>query len=273
MAFAPAWGRGFFLDPMAERETEPRDTAARQHLKNARVLVVGVGALGCPATLQLAAAGVGTLVLIDPDRVELSNLHRQILHRTSAIGTPKVASATARLRKRFPTVQVEPHAETLSEDNLPELFGAADFVIDATDGVAAKFLINDGAVRCGRPFSHAGILGFLGQTMTVLPGRTTCYRCLFPAPPPPDDVPTCQEAGVVGGIAGVIGSLQAGEAIKYLTGDGELLTDRLLTYDALSGRWRRVRLARNPRCPVCALPAARAGVAPLDATGAPRYGS
>ncbi len=258
---------------MTKRDTEPHDAAARQHLAEASVLVVGVGALGCPAALHLAAAGVGTLVLIDPDRVELSNLHRQILHRTGAVGMSKVASATARLRERFPTVRIEPHDGTLSEGNLPELFGAADFVIDATDGVAAKFLINDGAVRCGRPFSHAGVLGFVGQTMTILPGRTTCYRCLFPAPPPPGDVPSCQEAGVVGGIAGVIGSLQAGEAIKYLTGHGELLTDRLLTYDALSGRWRRVRLARNPRCPVCAPPAVEAAAAPLDATSAPRYGS
>lgn len=256
----------------------------RQRLADARVVVVGVGALGCSAALHLAAAGVGTLVLIDPDRVELSNLHRQILHRTSAVGTHKVASAAARLRERFPTTRVEPRAEALTDDNLPELFRAASFVVDATDGVAAKFLINDGAVRCGRPFSHAGILGFIGQTLTVLPGRTTCYRCLFPAPPPPGDVPTCQEAGVVGAIAGVIGSLQAGEAIKHLTGEGELLTDRMLTYDALSGRWRHVRLARNPRCPVCAPPAVSAGVSPveagaspagppLDATGTPRYGS
>jgi len=135
--------------------------------------------------------------------------------------------------------------------------------------VAAKFLINDGAVRCGRPYSHAGILGFLGQTMTVLPGRSACYRCLFPQPPDPDEVPTCQAAGVVGGIAGVIGALQAAEAVKYLTGQGELLTDRLLTYDALADRWRRVRLAPNPRCPVCAAGPHRAR---LDAADPARYG-
>lgn len=231
---------------------------AAQRLAAARVLVVGVGALGCPAAIGLAAAGVGTVVLIDPDRVELSNLHRQLLHRADAIGTLKVESAAARLRERFPRLQVEIHAAALQPSNLPGLFAAVDFVIDATDGVAAKFLVNDGAVRCGRPYSHAGILGFIGQTMTVLPGRSTCYRCLFPQPPDPDDVPTCQAAGVVGGIAGVIGSLQAAEAVKYLTRQGELLTDRLLTYDGLADRWRRVRLAPNPRCPLCTAGAQRA---------------
>ena len=260
---------------MTTRGTEPA-AATRERLAHGRVLVVGVGALGCPAALHLAAAGVGQLVLIDPDRIELSNLHRQILHRTSGVGTAKVASAAALLRDRFPAVQIEPHAEALGPDNLPELFRTVDFVIDATDGVAAKFLINDGAVRCGRPYSHGGILGFLGQTMTVLPGRSACYRCLFPEPPAPGEIPTCQEAGVVGGIAGVIGALQAAEAIKFLAGEGELLTDRLLTYDALSGRWRRVRLARNPRCPVCAERSMEAGPSPanrpLDATGRARYG-
>jgi adenylyltransferase/sulfurtransferase len=254
-----------------------RGTGGQQRLGEARVLIVGVGALGCPAALHLAAAGVGTLVLLDPDRVELSNLHRQILHRTSAIGTPKVVSAAARLRDRFPALRVEPRVQALTAENLPDLFRAADFVVDATDGVAAKFLINDGAVRVGRPFSHAGILGFLGQTMTVLPGRSACYRCLFPDPPPPGDVPSCQEAGVIGGIAGVIGALQAAEAIKYLTGEGALSTDCLLTYDALSGRWRRVRLTRNPGCPVCAELPMAGSVSPDDrrlaATGPARYGS
>jgi molybdopterin-synthase adenylyltransferase len=238
------------LNPRTLPEAQPG--TARQRLADSRVLIVGVGALGCPAALHLAAAGIGTLVLIDPDRVELSNLHRQILHRTSGIGTRKVASAAARIGARFPEVRVETHATALSPDNLPRLFGAADFIVDATDGIGAKFLINDGAVRLRRPFSHAGVLGFLGQTMTVLPGRSACCRCLFPEPPPAGEIPSCQEAGVVGGIGGLIGALQAAEAIKYLTGDGDLLTDRLLTYDGLSGRWRHVQLTRNPRCPVCA---------------------
>jgi molybdopterin/thiamine biosynthesis adenylyltransferase len=246
------------------------ETAAVERLATARVLIVGVGALGCPAAWHLASAGVGGLILVDPDAVELSNLHRQMLHGADAIGTPKVASAAARLGHAWPALRIETHAEALTAHNCERLFAPADFVIDATDGVAAKFLINDAAVRLRRPFSHAGIIGFLGQTLTVLPGRSACYRCLFPEPPDPDEVPTCQAAGVVGGIAGVIGALQAAEAVKYLTGEGELLADRLLTFDALTGRWRRVQLARNPRCPVCAEPPIRPT---LDAAGGARYGS
>jgi molybdopterin/thiamine biosynthesis adenylyltransferase len=238
-----------------------------QRLARARVLVVGVGALGCPAAYTLAAAGVGTLVLLDPDRVELSNLHRQPLHRTDAVGMAKVESAAAALRAEFPALRVDACVERLDRDNLLGYFAAADFVVDATDGAEAKFLINDGAVRCATPFSHAGILGFLGQTMTVRPGASACYRCLFPEPPAAEEVVSCRDAGVMGGIAGLIGTIQAGEAIKHLTGLGEPLTDRLLTVDALSGRWRQVRLARNPRCRVCAAPPIHRR---LDAAGAAR---
>jgi molybdopterin-synthase adenylyltransferase len=231
-----------------------REEDEARRLAAARVLVVGVGALGCPAARVLAAAGVGTIVLVDPDRVELSNLHRQLLHGTDTIGQAKVESAAAALRREFPGVRLEPHAVRLDQDNLAELFAGADFVIDATDGAAAKFLINDGAVRCGTPFSHAGILGFLGQTLTVLPGKSACYRCLFPEPPSDAEAVSCRDAGVIGPLAGVVGTIQAGEAIKHLTGQGEPLADLLLTIDARTGRWRRVRLARNPRCPVCAAP-------------------
>lgn len=218
------------------------------------MLVVGVGALGCPAALALAAGGVGTLVLLDADRVEVSNLHRQPLYRTESIGRLKVESAAETLRARFPGLRVEARALRLDADNLAELFTPADFVIDATDGAATKFLINDGAVRCGTPFSHAGILGFLGQTLTVRPGKSACLRCLFPEPPSEAEIVSCRDAGVIGALAGVVGTLQAGEAIKHLTGHGEPLVDRLLTVDASSHRWRQVRLARNPRCPVCAGP-------------------
>jgi molybdopterin/thiamine biosynthesis adenylyltransferase len=265
---------------MTAQGTNQNGGVARHRLADARVLVVGVGALGCPAAHHLAAAGIGTLVLLDPDRVEMSNLQRQVLHRVSTIGMLKVDSAAAWVRAHYPAVRVEAPAAALTPDTLPGWFRDAHFVIDATDGATAKFLINDGAVRERRPFSHAGVLGFLGQTMTVLPGQSACYRCLFPEPPPPDEAISCADAGVIGGIAGVIGSLQAAEAIKYLSGDGELLTDRLLTYDALTGRWRHIRLPRNPRCPVCADPAAeRIGGAPaaaglrLDAADRARYGS
>jgi molybdopterin/thiamine biosynthesis adenylyltransferase len=239
-------------------------------LAASRVLIVGIGALGCPAAWHLAAAGVGALTLVDPDTVELSNLHRQPLHTTQGIGTRKAVSAAARLRREFPQLRIDAHAEAFSGANSARLLADADFVVDATDGVAAKFLLNDAAVQHRRPLSHAGILGFLGQTLTVLPGRSACYRCVFPDAPDPDEIPTCQAAGVVGGIAGVIGALQSAEAIKYLTRRGELLADQLLSFDGLSGRWRRVRLRRNPRCPVCAdlqpMPV-------LDALGGARYGS
>jgi molybdopterin/thiamine biosynthesis adenylyltransferase len=247
LASAPQAG-AFFLDAMID-ENDRNDEAAR--LQRARVLVIGLGALGCPAALHLAAAGVGTLILLDPDRVELSNLPRQILHRTSTLGMFKVDSAAARLRVRFPSVRCEPHAEALTPENLAGYFGDADFAIDATDGAAAKFLINDGAVRVRRPFSHAGIIGFLGQTMTVLPGRSACYRCLFPEPPEPGEIPSCQEAGVMAGVGGIVGALQAAEAIACVSGDGVRLAGRLLTVDALSGRWRTIEVPRNRRCPVC----------------------
>ncbi|MDX2168484.1 MAG: HesA/MoeB/ThiF family protein [Deltaproteobacteria bacterium] len=246
---------------MFSAPTDERNDAAA--LAAGHVLVVGVGALGCPAAWTLAAAGVGRLTLVDPDRVELSNLHRQVLHSTATLGQPKVESAAARLRAAFPAVTVETRAEAVTAANLPAYFAAADFVIDATDGVAAKFLLNDGAVACRRPYSHAGVLGFLGQTLTVLPGRSACYRCLFPEPPPADEVPSCQSAGVIGAIAGVIGAVQAGEALAHLTGQVPSLADHLLSFDGLTGRWRRIRVARNPRCPRCAA----VSPAALDAAG------
>lgn len=245
------------------RAAKPR--AIDPRLATARVVIVGVGALGCPAARTLADAGLGTIVLVDPDRVELSNLHRQPLHTTAAIGELKVASAATALRREFPALQVEAHAVRLDADNLAALFASAGFVIDATDGAAAKFLINDGAVRHGIALSHAGILGFLAQTMTVVPGRTACCRCLFPEPPSDEETVSCRDAGVIGPLAGIVGAIQAGEAIKHLTGQGEALHDLLLTIDARSGRWRRVRLARNPRCPVCA-PEVRRRLDAADAT-------
>jgi molybdopterin/thiamine biosynthesis adenylyltransferase len=213
--------------------------------------VVGVGGLGAPAALQLAAAGVGTLGLIDFDRVELSNLHRQIIYRTPDLGQAKVRAAAGRLAAVNPAVSLRCFDEALSTDNLFAIFRDFDFVIDATDRIGAKYLVNDGAVLCRIPFSHGGIVGFQGQTMTVLPGRSACFRCLFPTPPPIGEVATCQEAGVLGALGGSIGLVQAAEALKFASGIGSLLSDRLLTYDALGGRWRTVVLTRNRRCPVC----------------------
>jgi molybdopterin/thiamine biosynthesis adenylyltransferase len=196
-------------------------------------------------------AGVGTVGLIDADAVELSNLQRQILHQTPDLGRAKVVSAQEKLLRLNPAVTVVVHHERLQAENLPGLFRAYDFIIDATDGVTTKFLINDGAVLLGKPFSYGGIVQFTGQTLTVLPRQTTCLRCLFPEIPSADDIPTCQEAGIIGSLAGSVGLVQATEAVKYLNGDGELLTDRVLTYDALALRWRAVTVKRNPRCPLC----------------------
>lgn len=226
-------------------------TVSDPRVRDGKVLVVGVGGLGCPAALALTRAGVGTIGLIDPDVVELSNLQRQILHATPDIGRPKVDSAREKLQRVNPAVTVVAYLQRLSVENLPALFRQYDFIIDGTDGVATKFLINDGAVLLHKPFSYAGIVQFQGQTLTVVPGRSTCLRCLFPEIPSADDVPTCQESGIIGSLAGSIGTLQATAALQYLRGAGELLTDRLVTYDALALRWRDVRVRRSRHCPLC----------------------
>jgi molybdopterin-synthase adenylyltransferase len=234
-------------------------------LRRHSVLIVGVGGLGAPAALALAAAGIGTLGLADGDRVELSNLNRQILFRTGDLGASKAVIAAARLQRSHPelTVRIFDHRLTL-HDAAP-LFRTFDFVIDATDGVESKYLVNDAAVRCGVAFSHAGVLGFQGQTLTVVPGRSACLRCLFPVPPSADDLPSCQEAGILGSVAGTIGTLQAAEAVKYLLGLGRLLTDRVLTYDARAATWRAVPVQRRPACPICGDQPAEAGAAPAAA--------
>ena len=221
-------------------------------MRGATVAVVGVGALGCAAAEALAAAGVGRLVLFDADVVELSNLHRQLLHRTADLGRAKVDSAAAKLVARHPATNVEAHRERLTAVNVDTALAGVECIVDATDGFEAKFLLNDAAIRLQIPLVHAGVVRFLGQVMTIIPGESACYRCLFGAPPAPGDVPSCQEAGVLGSLAGTIGLLQAAEVIRYLSGSGALLTNQLLTYDALAGRWRHVRLRRNPACPACA---------------------
>lgn len=219
-------------------------------LADKHVVIVGAGGLGCPALLELASAGVGNVTVIDYDVVDLSNLNRQVLYRSDDVGRPKVECAVSRVAAAFTHMHIATRMERLTAHNLPALFAGADFVIDATDGVAAKFIINDGAVALGYPFSHAGILGFVGQTMTVVPGGSACLRCLFPEEPPPDAVPSCQEAGILGAIAGAIGSLQAQAALNHLRGRSADNIDRLITFDGLTGRWRRIALRANPRCPL-----------------------
>jgi len=223
----------------------------QEKLLNGSVLVIGVGGLGSPAALYLAAAGVGTIGIADADVVDLSNLQRQIAHHTADIGVPKVASARAKMVAMNPGVTVVTHHVRVSAANIADIVEGYDFVIDATDNFAAKFLINDASVLAGKTYSHGGILRFDGQTITVRPGETACYRCIFPAPPPEDAIPACSRAGVIGVLPGVIGTIQATEAIKYLLGQGELLTGRLLTYSALRMKFREVPVRRNPACPTC----------------------
>ncbi len=223
----------------------------QEKLLASKVLCVGAGGLGSPALMYLAAAGVGTIGIADGDIVDASNLQRQIVHFTSDLGRPKVDSARQKLEAINPDVQVITHSEYLKAANIREIIAAYDFIVDGTDVFASKFLINDACILENKPFSHAGILRFEGQMMTVVPGKSRCYRCLFREPPPADSVPTCAEAGVLGVLPGVLGALQATEALKFLLGRGELLTDRLLTYDALTLRFREIRGRRNPACPVC----------------------
>ena len=223
----------------------------QQKLLKGRVLIIGAGGLGAPAALYLAAAGVGTIGLADADAVELTNLQRQVIHFTPDIGKAKVDSAREKMAAVNPDVTVNTHQEWVRAANIMGIIGGYDFVIDGTDNFAAKFLINDACVLAGIPYSHAGILRFDGQTITVRPGESACYRCIFPAPPPKDAIPTCSQAGVLGVLPGVLGVIQATEAIKFLLGKGELLTGRLLIYNALQMRFNEVRIDRNPRCPIC----------------------
>lgn len=222
----------------------------QEKIHSGKVLVVGAGGLGSPVALYLAAAGVGTIGIVDGDVVDLSNLQRQIIHFTPDVGRPKVESAKEKIEQLNPNVKVITHKEFLMADNALDIVKDYDFVVDATDNFPVKFLINDACVMAGKPFSHGGILRFEGQTFTHLPG-TACYRCLFPAPPPANAVPTCSQAGVLGAIAGMLGTIQAAEVLKYLTGVGELLTDRLLSFNARTMDFRTIKTKRHDGCPLC----------------------
>jgi len=222
----------------------------QRRLLESKVLIIGVGGLGAPAALYLAAAGVGTIGLVDGDAVDLSNLQRQVIHFTDDVGTPKVLSAKAKINRLNPDVNVIALHDRVYANNIREIIADYDFIIDGTDNFPAKFLINDACVLSGKPFSHAGILRFDGQTITVIPG-SACYRCLFIAPPPPDAVPSCSEAGVLGAMAGVLGTIQATEALKYLLGLEGILAGRILVFEALSMSFRDLEVKRNPDCPVC----------------------
>jgi molybdopterin/thiamine biosynthesis adenylyltransferase len=222
----------------------------QEKICNGKVLVIGAGGLGAPILLYLAAAGVGTLGIVDGDVVDLSNLQRQVIHFTPDIGKPKVESAKEKINRINPGVKVITHHELFTAENAFDLIKDYDFIVDGTDNFPVKFLINDACVLAGKPFSHGGILRFDGQTMTHTKG-TACYRCAFHSPPPPNAVPTCSQAGVLGAIAGMLGTIQAAEVLKFLTGTGTLLTNRLLIFNAKTMNFRTVGLNKNKRCPIC----------------------
>lgn len=223
-----------------------------QHrLKQSRVLLIGAGGLGSPAALYLAAAGVGTLVLVDFDDVDLTNLQRQVLHGTASVGQPKIRSAAERLGDLNPHVAVETHSARLTSENALELVGSCDVVIDGSDNFPTRYLANDACVLAGKPLVYGSIFRFDGQASVFDAAAGPCYRCLYPEPPPPGMVPTCAEGGVLGVLPGIIGSIQALEAIKRITGVGESLVGRLLLFDALRLRFRELALRKDPDCALC----------------------
>ena len=224
----------------------------QQRLLDARVLLVGAGGLGSPASLYLAAAGVGTLGIIDADVVDESNLQRQIVHSTERLGEPKVASAKRTIEALNPDVKVVPFEERLTSENVERILdGGWDAIIDGADNFPTRYLVNDASVWHGIPVVHGSIYRFEGQVTVFSPGAGPCYRCLFPTPPPPELAPSCAEGGVLGVLPGVIGSLQANEALKIVLDRGDTLVGRLLLFDALGTTLDEVQVRRDPYCPVC----------------------
>lgn len=233
---------------LALREIGP---AGQEKIRSARVLLIGAGGLGSPAALYLAAAGVGTIGLIDHDRVDVSNLQRQVLYATSDIGEAKVQSARRRLEGLNPFVKIHAHEHELGAANVMPIISNYDLVLDGTDRFNTRYLSNDACVLSGKPLISAAIHRFEGQAMTYVPNAGPCYRCLFPSPPADGLVPNCAEAGVLGVLPGVMGVIQATEALKLILGAGDLLIGRLLTYDALGMRFSEFKFARRPDCAVC----------------------
>lgn len=223
----------------------------QRRLKAARVLVVGAGGLGSPAALYLAAAGVGTIGLVDFDFVDRSNLQRQILFGERDVGRGKLDAAAERLRETNPHLALELHPARVERGNVQELVDAYDLIVDGTDNFPTRYLVHDAAFFAGKPYVYGSIFRFEGQASLFERGRGPCYRCLFPEPPPPGAVPSCAEAGVIGVLPGIVGSIQANEAIKRILGVGETLTGRLLLFDALAMRFREIRLRRAAACPLC----------------------
>jgi molybdopterin/thiamine biosynthesis adenylyltransferase/rhodanese-related sulfurtransferase len=225
--------------------------AGQEKLLKSKVLLLGAGGLGSPAALYLAAAGVGTLGIVDADTVDASNLQRQILHATSRVGTPKVESAAKAIADLNPDVKVEPYQERLTSANVDRIFAPYDVIVDGCDNFPTRFLVNDASIFLKKPVVHGSIFRFDGQVTTFLPGSGPCYRCWYPEPPPPELAPSCQEAGVLGILCGIVGTLQATEAIKIILGKGDSLSGRVVTYDSLKMKFREFKLRKDKNCPVC----------------------
>ncbi|KJS18047.1 MAG: adenylyltransferase [Peptococcaceae bacterium BRH_c4b] len=225
--------------------------AGQEKLLQSRVLVVGSGGLGSPAAYYLAAAGVGHIGLVDSDKVDLSNLQRQILHRTEDIGRPKVASGAEKLRALNSDTEVIAVEKLITGENADDVVRSYDVIVDCTDNFSVRYLLNDACISQQKPMIFGGVLSFSGQLMTIMPGEGPCLRCLFREDPSPD-ASSCAEVGILGAVPGVIGALQSTEVIKYLLGLGNLLMGRLLTYDALTAAFFEVTLERDPSCPSCA---------------------
>ena len=223
----------------------------QKKILQAKVLIIGAGGLGCPVGYYLAAAGVGTIGMVDDDSVELSNLQRQIAHSTSRLGMLKVDSAKATFEALNPDVKVVGIKERVNKDNIMDFMKDYDIVVDGSDNFPTRYLVNDACVLLRKPLVSGAILKFEGQVTTIVPGEGHCYRCLFEEMPPAGLVPSCQEAGVIGAIPGVVGSLQAIEVFKLILGKGDVLKNTLLIYDALKTTFRRVKVPKNPECPVC----------------------
>ena len=224
----------------------------QRKLLDSSVLVIGAGGLGSPVAMYLAAAGIGKLGIVDFDQVDVTNLQRQILHNTADVGRSKVASAVEHLRAINPTIEVVGHETLLFSTNVFEIFEGYDVIVDGTDNFPVRYLVNDATQFTGKPLVYGSIYQFEGQATVFTPGQETpCYRCLFPAPPPPGTVPSCAEGGVFGVLPGVIGSIQATEAIKIITGEGDTLEGRLLLYDALAMDFQEMKIRWDADCPVC----------------------
>jgi adenylyltransferase/sulfurtransferase len=251
MAAEPALSHGEVLRYSRHLLLPEVGLAGQRKLKAARVLAVGAGGLGSPLSLYLAAAGVGTIGIVDFDVVDLTNLQRQIVHGTSSLGRPKLESAEARLTDVNPNVRIEKHEARLTSENALEILGEYDMVVDGTDNFPTRYLVNDACVLLGKPNVYGSIFRFEGQASLFYAKEGPCYRCLYSEPPPPGLVPSCAEGGVLGVLPGIIGSIQALETIKWIIGAGDSLIGRLLLFDALKLRFRELRLRKDPACPIC----------------------